>query len=334
MRFPKPWFRKSTKSYYVQLHGEQHCLGSDKVEAYERYRQLITQERPPENPAKVTVVELLDKFLAWSKQEHKPDTYDWYQRFIQSFAESVGSLKVLRLKPNDVTRWLQSHKNWSSSTRRCAVIAVVCGLNWCVSEGLLEQNPIGKIKKPSPKRRERVLSRAERKTVIAAIHGAFRMFFFALGETGARPGEVASVTAEEVDWESGVWELWKHKTERTGRPRVIYLTPPMVKLCRRLIAENPTGPLFRNSQGRPWSRNAIRIRFRNLRKKLSLKGLVAYTVRHSYCTDGLERGVPIATMSELLGHSSTRMVNQHYNHLSEKREYLRRAAIQATRVGA
>jgi site-specific recombinase XerD len=94
---------------------------------------------------------------------------------------------------------------------------------------------------------------------------------------------------------------------------------------------HPTGPLFRNSQDNAWTRNAIRIRFRNLRKKLKLDGVVAYTVRHSYCTDGLERGVPIATMSELLGHSSTRMVSMHYNHLAEKRDHLLDAARQATR---
>lgn len=48
---------------------------------------------------------------------------------------------------------------------------------------------------------------------------------------------------------------------------VVYLTPPMVKLCTRLAAEHPEGPLFLNSRGKPWTRNAIRCRFRTLRKR-------------------------------------------------------------------
>jgi len=81
-------------------------------------------------------------------------------------------------------------------------------------------------------------------------------------------------------------------------------------------------PLFplRNSCGLPWTHNAIRIRFRNLRKKLGLpKGVVATAMRHTWVTDALEAGIPIATVSELAGHRSTRMVEQVYSKLSERK---------------
>jgi integrase len=38
-----------------------------------------------------------------------------------------------------------------------------------------------------------------------------------------------------------------------------------------------------------------------------------------------------ATVAELLGHTGTAMVMQHYSKLSEKREYLRNAMEQATK---
>ena len=37
------------------------------------------------------------------------------------------------------------------------------------------------------------------------------------------------------------------------------------------------------------------------------------------------------TVAELVGHSDTRMISQHYNHLSERTNYLRQAAEQATK---
>jgi integrase len=130
--------------------------------------------------------------------------------------------------------------------------------------------------------------------------------------------------------------LRRHKTaKKTGKPRVIILTPPMVALTVRLAAKHPEGPLFRNVDGNPWTRNAIRCRFRRIRTKLGLGGnLVAYLYRHTFTTDALENGAGIADVCELLGHTTTDMVMRHYQHLREKREHLRQAAIKATRPKA
>jgi integrase len=73
---------------------------------------------------------------------------------------------------------------------------------------------------------------------------------------------------------------------------------------------------------------AIRCRFRRIRKKLKLGGnLVAYLYRHTFTTDALENGAGIADVAELLGHTGTEMVMRHYQHLQERREHLRQAAM-------
>jgi hypothetical protein len=50
-------------------------------------------------------------------------------------------------------------------------------------------------------------------------------------------------------------------------------------------------------------------------------------------TDALEAGIPIATVSELAGHRSTKMVEQVYSKLSERKAHLRAAAAKAVRKG-
>lgn len=166
----------------------------------------------------------------------------------------------------------------------------------------------------------------------------FKDFLTALRETGCRPGEVRKVTADNVNLELGVWVLEHHKTrKKTGLPRVVYLTPTMVELSRRLVAKWPEGPIFRGPKrkgSKPFSRNALRCRFRRLRAKLpQLKGVVSYTVRHTYITDALERGVPVATVAELAGHKDLKMIQQRYAHLSEKRKHLQDAARRAAGYG-
>ena len=152
-------------------------------------------------------------------------------------------------------------------------------------------------------------------------------------ETGCRPSEVARVTAADVNLDAGVWVLKKHKTAgKTGRPRVVYLTPGMVDLTRELVARFPDGPLFRGPRGgRPFTRNGIRCRFRRLRAKLPhMAGVVSYSYRHTWATEALVNGVGIAQVAELMGHASTEMVSTTYGHLADKLGHLRDAARKAT----
>jgi hypothetical protein len=63
----------------------------------------------------------------------------------------------------------------------------------------------------------------------------FRDFVFAMQETDARPGEVRKAMAAHVNLDLGVRVFKERKSaKRIGRPRVIYLTPAMVELTRRL----------------------------------------------------------------------------------------------------
>lgn len=206
---------------------------------------------------------------------------------------------------------------------------------WAVSQGLLAKNPFAGVKIGRTNRREHLITRDDRDRIFAAVPDqAFRDFLTAFQETGCRPSEVVRVTAADCNLETGVWILKDHKTaEETGRDRVVYLTPAMVDLTRRLVKTFPTGPLFRGRLGQPLTKQAIRLRFRNLRLKLTkLKHFCAYTYRHTYCTDALANGVGIAHVAELMGHTSTEMVSRVYGKLSQQVAHMREAAAKSTQT--
>jgi integrase len=185
------------------------------------------------------------------------------------------------------------------------------------------------------KRRTRIFTPAEQTEILAAIKDTnFRDFVFALQQTGCRPSEVARLTAANVNLDLGIWVFDQHKTaKRIQKPRVVYLNPTMLELSRKLVSERPQGPLFPSYKlGRPFTKNAIRCRFRRLRKKLPhLKHFVCYNLRHSYATDALANGVSAAQVAELLGHNSIRMIEQHYGHLGQKVSATREAAAKAAK---
>jgi integrase len=342
MRTPRPWFRQSENAWYVQLGKSQKLLAKgreNEEEAYRAFYRLMAEEGLTQDrkPATMYVRVLCDLFLEHSSKHNAADTYTWYKRFLQSFIDfhGYGKLLVTELRPHHVNRWLDDNP-WEQTSRWAAITSVKRAVNWGVEEGYLDASPLARLKKPEPKRREKIIETTERKAIIGALKDrAFKILVFALSQTACRPGELRLITAKECHLDRGYWKLAKHKTAgKTGKPRLIYLNRAMVKLCRVLIREHPTGPIFRNRRGNPWKKSSIRLRFYRLRRRLKLdKGIVAYTMRHTWATQALEKGVPIATVAELLGHQDVRMVSKHYGHLGEKTEYLRNAAEQATRGG-
>jgi len=43
MKFPKPWYRKSRRAWFVTLDGQQIKLGTTKDEALRRYQDLMAK---------------------------------------------------------------------------------------------------------------------------------------------------------------------------------------------------------------------------------------------------------------------------------------------------
>jgi integrase len=284
----------------------------------------VTQSLPA---SRLAVAQACDLFLEHAQRHTKQKTYEFYKSFLQSFCDLYGTLPVRSLKPLHVTRWLDGNA-WNPTTRHGSVSCVKRAIHYAIAQGVLADDPLKALKKDRPLRRERIVTDEERTLIYRAVKDqSFQEFLFALQESGARPGVVRRVSREHVNLGAGVWVFGEHKTKgATGRPRVVYLTPALVELTRTLLARVPDGPLFRNSHGEPWTRDAVVQRLARLRKRYpQLEGVVAVSYRHSFTTDGLERGVPIATMAELLGHTTTRMIDQNYGHLAERRDHLRRA---------
>lgn len=336
----KPWYRRHDDWWYVtrSVDGRRQQVklvrgSSNEAAAYERFYELMAAAGHVEPSTEITFNELAAKFLKASLRENSAKTTAWYAHFLDDFDHAYEG-RVVDLKKSHVESWLEDHPDWGKSTRRQAITALRRAVNWGFEEGHLREFPIGlrKLRRPKMGKRETLISEADHKRMLAATDVCFRDFLTALWETGARPEEVRTVTSEMFISKAGVWLFKAHKTaEKTERPRTIYLTLTMVALTKRLAEVNPQGPLFRNSQGRPWTTNAVRWRMKRLREKLDLpKGTVAYAYRHTYATTGLERGASIADMAELMGHSDTKMLSDHYGHLSARTGRMRDIAGRIT----
>ena len=102
----------------------------------------------------MTFNELAAQFLAYSREQHKPVTTNWYVRLLDDFDQHYQG-RVKDLKKSHVDTWLRKH-TWSVSSRRQAITAIKRVVNWGYEEGHLPEYPVGLRKLKRPKMQERV----------------------------------------------------------------------------------------------------------------------------------------------------------------------------------
>jgi integrase len=331
----RPWYRKGRDSWFVWHAGRQVFLAKGrgaKAEAYAKFAELLDGPKDPEPAARIGVAELIHRYEAAARV--KPETLISYRSALRPFVREFGGRDPGDLDPDEVVDWSERRK-WSPTTRRFALTVVGTAFRWAEGEGLVPANPLRKLPKPPGRSRGAdVLIDAELHAKILSVASPeFRDFLEAVRATGARPGEIARVEARHVRWDAGCAILDEHKTDRTGRVRVVYIPELVLPLFRRLAGLRPTGVLFRPVRGSRWRKTSWLYAMKQAQRKLGLgRRPMLSGQRHSFATDALAAGVPDAVVAELLGHSGTAMIARHYGHLSAKAAALR-AALAVVRGG-
>lgn len=340
MRQPEPRWRKNRKVWVCRINGRLHTLAKGKENkqvAWKTLREIMSAmqaEKKTVSPA-IMFTHLADLFLEWCQREKEPKTYEWYRYMVSAFCSFRPGKRARDLIPQDINDWFADGKQkFTAGTRSRAIEAVNRVLNWGVKNKIIRENPIKGMERPSKPRREIFVNAEQRKLIVEAFPegDCFREFLYAMEQTGCRPGEIAKITSRQVSIDNGVLIFLKHKTRNQtgGKPRVIYLSNGMVELLKRLLERVPEGtPLFRNSEGVPWTCSAICQRMKRVRKRVKIPGLVSYLWRHGFITQALERGLSDAVVAALAGHQDTRMIHAFYSHLTDNAKLLREAANKA-----
>lgn len=267
-RRPKPWFRTSRKSWYVTIDGVQHSLGPDKSQAYERFYELMRQPRR-RKVASGLLVAIADRFLEWVSQHRSPATFQFYRDRLQPFVALHPDLRLAEIKPFHVQQWVDLHPEHSAATKRNNIRVVKRCLNWAAEQGYVDANPIAHMPAPSGGRRETVVAPDEFEQLLSFVHDeSFRRLLMVTYETGCRPQESLRVEARHVDLERSRWVFPTAESKTKRAPRIVYLSETAAEITAQLAATHPSGPLFRNSTGRAWTKYSVACAFGRLQVQL------------------------------------------------------------------
>lgn len=269
-RRPRPWFWQARRAWYVTLEGTRHRLGEEKPAAFQRFYQLMQQPKRCQ-VASQSLVAVIDEFLEWVHKHRAPSNYEGYRYRLQRFVERWPNLRPDELRPWHVQQWADAF-DISQTTRRNYLRAVKRCLRWAKQQGYIDANPIAEMTLPSAENREVMIRPAEFERLLEFVpEGAFRDLLLVTWDTGCRPQEILKVTANHVDLMHARWVFKKSEAKMKRKVRVVYLSERALSITKRLMAEHPSGALFRNSRGRPWTTCAVNCRFKQLRIRMGME---------------------------------------------------------------
>ncbi|WP_422929065.1 tyrosine-type recombinase/integrase [Singulisphaera sp. PoT] len=333
MHYPKPFYRSQRNGYVVQLGKSQKLLAKGpqspevEAEAYKVYHRLMASEGLATPTQDHIVQHAVDIFLDDVRQRVELVTFEFYKKKLQGLVMRYGRMKVSDLKPHHVLSWVKTRK-WTKATMRGTVVAIKVCFAWLAKSGNIASNPLSDIKPPRANRRERTLTPDERERIASIANPQLLDYLNALSWTGCRPGEIMRLEAKHIDFEAGWAALPGKTTNATGLLIEFPLIPEMYQMCERLAQLHPIGPIFRSTIGGTWNQSSVRQALRRVTVKLGIVGVTAYTYRHSFATDALQRGIPLTDVAALMNHRSIQ-TTMNYNHIKDRRGHLKEQAQKA-----
>ncbi len=183
-----------------------------------------------------TVRDLVALYLEHEGPCLKPKVLSQKKARLEAFVQRFGNHTCAQLHPSDLKSWVRDSKTWKADdTKRNVIRTVQRVFNWAVDDERLDKNPFRRVDWPAGESRRSMTEDEFRQCLRRATDALFRRVLIFLGETGCRPSELADLTWGMVRWQESIAVIPHHKTEKkTGKPRIIYLTPVALALLRWL----------------------------------------------------------------------------------------------------
>jgi integrase len=287
-----------------------------------RLRHLIDQGGDPladieDERAAPTVTDLIERFKAEHLPKRRASTVDAYTRMLDKhIGPHFGPhIKVADVRFEDIDalhRRLTRNGSPYMANRCVAVLSKMFSMaeRW----RMRTDNPARGIEKNSEAKRKRYLSGDELSRLVTALAGysdqqianAFRLLLL----TGARRGEVLAMEWGALDLGAGIWTK-AGSTTKQKTDHVVPLSAPARQLLSEIrdqyIRLHPKKPLPQYVfPGSGESGHVVEIKkgWAAICKRAGITKLRIHDLRHSFASQLISGGAPLALIGSLLGHSN------------------------------
>lgn len=309
--------------YYYQPSGKRTCISTKtrlKVEAIKflsNFKEEIEQKRI-EKLRPVSLKEYCNQFISYSKNIHTVKTHKGYVnalKYLQTFFDNVSLKEVTHSK---LSEYFDNRVNTSSIYQaRNDLICFNSLFNRAIAEDYLYFNPCNGIKRfKLPQKQPLFFSHIEFDILLNAIDDKDikDLVQFAVN-TGLRQGELLTLQWKQINYlqQSLILDNSFHIT----KSKKIRSVPLTIKALQILTERERTtkGDFVFTRNGKVIPQDFISHRFKVFVKKAGISPkLNFHSLRHTFASWLIQKGVPIYSISKLLGHSDIK-VTEIYSHL-------------------
>lgn len=276
----------------------------------------------------LTLNEFSDKFFSVYENTVRVHVYKSRKAYYELKIKPYFGNKLLNsITPLELEDWQnQLLKKYKSSTVVKYRSVFYSIFNKALSNDLIRYNPLSRVKSPltinkkfkkltdneddivNPFNKDEILKILDNTT------GNLHYFIFIMFYTGIRPGELISLTWNDIDFEKRRIAVDKTtfqgkvgnvKTQSSVR-YIDILLPLEIKLKELKSITGNYGYLLINQSKKPfYSHDVLNRRFKQLLKEIGIKERNIYNLRHtfaSYMISNIQNGVDILWVSKMLGH--------------------------------
>jgi site-specific recombinase XerD len=266
-----------------------------------------------------------------------------YERFLKKFFDFLIANHLENLKPHELTsdhiwdyrlflsrhRSLKDNKSLKKSTQNYYLISLRSFLGYFAEKDILSLPP-DKIKLPKEKMEKTVtfLSLDQIKKLLDApspnslLGLRDKAILEVLFSTGLRVAELVALNREQIKIKHDTKDMEIGVIGKGSHPRTVYFSERAIEWLRQYYAQriDTEKALFVGYKGKKPGRLTVRSMERIVKKYAILSGMPistsCHTMRHSFATDLLMKGVDLRVVQEFLGHRNI-VTTQVYTHVTK-----------------
>jgi len=341
----------------IMVSGTRRCVyGKTEREASQRLSALkkeVTIAGGLPNPGKLTVNDLLDRWLETIAPTLKPRTLSDYQHTCNKHIRpTLGKVRLARLDPNQIqSLYNKLHRAGKMRTAQVVHARLNHAFKLAVLWRLLPENPCSRVLRPQYRAATKeVWTPAELAVFLdgAREHWLHPLWVTAIA-TGCRIGELLALTWEDIDWNAdslsisktiqridGEYVVSSPKTQRSER--TISLPQEAIAALKRQRAQQAArqlkagdkwenfGLVFTGRKGRPLCKTVAGQGLGRECERLSITRVNLHGLRHLHASLLLEQGLSVPQVSRRLGHANPAITLSIYAHVVRRDD---RAAAEA-----
>lgn len=322
---------------YIGGKRKRHATGfSSREEAEEKLAEILVSRQKPYRDTNISI----GKVMAYYINEHVPSIAApetallHFDRLIPFWAEiKLFDMKkslcfdYIEYRKSEYKKWRKSkgyevNRPLSNSTVRRELETLQASIRYAYKDNLTDICPY--VWKPErSKNRDRWLTKIEAASLLRAtrklpVAGYYLRTFILLGlYTGARTEDMLSLQWRDIDLDTGIIDFSRYVRSKYKKGAVIPI-PRRLHRELKVLKRCDIGYVVNNNGKRIGS---VKKSFKRCCEIAGLEDVTPHTLRHTAASWQVQNNVPLYKVAKYLGHSSTRMVEQTYGHMSS--EYLK-----------